>query len=441
MAPGRAAAEPYPASARTSDTGHSAEPRSGAAWAQAPEREAERPFATGAAHGPAAASFAAGSVSAAEEGRSAELHSHAARVRAEGRGPAVPFAAGDDAAGSGRSDVPAVRVDIPHPQEETDFAGAATARPRDPDAETARPHPQDTPWPPAAAGAARQVDPGGASAGADRVPAPGAPAFDRQAEYGLPVRAPVGVGAEPAGATAPSGAPRAAVPDPGPHEAIARSEHPSTGADRGFAAGSAPDSRSGGADAGFRGAVPARMFGESEHGSAGLVSGLAPEGVHGGAPAARDLVPSVPVPAGEPEPDAAPHARGGSRPVGASLPGGPEELRSGSGGDAPDRADARDLSVPGPAVAVREPVGAGGVPARDEVRATAPGGPGRPSGAADGAGPRGATGLVLEDEAGHQRGADGDSAAPAATRPRGPGAYDGSAGHEGSAEYGPDAHG
>ncbi|WP_327252906.1 SPFH domain-containing protein [Streptomyces sp. NBC_01244] len=69
-------------------------------------------------------------------------------------------------AGEGaRSDVPAARaqaepgLDIPHPQDEATHAGAATIRLRNPDTETARPHPQDgaETWPPTA------------------VPAPGAP--------------------------------------------------------------------------------------------------------------------------------------------------------------------------------------------------------------------------------------------------------------------------
>ncbi|MCJ0872182.1 SPFH domain-containing protein [Streptomyces sp. AP-93] len=57
--------------------------------------------------------------------------------------------------GPARSDVPAARaqaepgVDIPHPQNEA-HAGAAQVRLRNPDAESARPHPQDEAWPPAA---------------------------------------------------------------------------------------------------------------------------------------------------------------------------------------------------------------------------------------------------------------------------------------------------
>ncbi|MFZ3497813.1 SPFH domain-containing protein [Streptomyces sp. 5.8] len=68
---------------------------------------------------------------------------------------------------SARSDVPAARaqvepgVDIPHPQDEAAHAGTATLRLRTPDTESARPHPQDEAWPPAAAPAAVVRTPAG----------------------------------------------------------------------------------------------------------------------------------------------------------------------------------------------------------------------------------------------------------------------------------------
>ncbi|MGW1771615.1 SPFH domain-containing protein [Streptomyces sp. NPDC002104] len=87
-------------------------------------------------------------------------------VAAEAAGPArddtaVPGGGGRDedglvVVGAARSDVPAARaqagpgVDIPHPQDEAAHTGATTLRPRNPDAEAARPHPQDEAWPPAA---------------------------------------------------------------------------------------------------------------------------------------------------------------------------------------------------------------------------------------------------------------------------------------------------
>ncbi|MCX4778606.1 SPFH domain-containing protein [Streptomyces sp. NBC_01264] len=103
---------------------------------------------SGPVHAEAAAAVPAGG------GREAEgLVAAGVAVQASARAPHGPV--GEAA----RSDVPAARaqagpgVDISHPQDEAAHAGAATLRLRNPDSESARPHPQDEAWPPVVASA------------------------------------------------------------------------------------------------------------------------------------------------------------------------------------------------------------------------------------------------------------------------------------------------
>ncbi|MFF1409869.1 SPFH domain-containing protein [Streptomyces sp. NPDC058289] len=128
-------------------------------------------------------------------------------AQASGGAPHGPVGRGGEAA---RSDVPAARaqaesgVDIPHPQDEAAHAGAATLRLRNPDAETARPHPQDGVWPPGVSLAAataraehapRHAGPpaawdlpgqGGSSAEQGRAPQHAVPGPAPEAEYADP---------------------------------------------------------------------------------------------------------------------------------------------------------------------------------------------------------------------------------------------------------------
>ncbi|MFD9303095.1 SPFH domain-containing protein [Streptomyces sp. NPDC060048] len=307
---GRAATEPAPGSVRVGHAGRDADGPAAAVGAGdgvlgvldvpgvGAGRPTEAPVGRRDADGPIAVDCVSGA-----SGASGADASMAGQVRAEGRDAGGPVASGAGhgrpswAAEAARRDVPAARVDIPHPQEESAHA-AAGLRSRHPGAETARPHPQDSdrphprdtarpPAPPVTgpawqrpgAGAARQDDlPVGApapepaahpSAAADRVPPPGASGAGRQSGHGgpsaahdltvpAPSPAPVGGGAEPAGATtAPparaeyrpaaahtsSGEPQgddafarqpSPAPGPGFPDVVARAEHGFADGEHGF---------------------------------------------------------------------------------------------------------------------------------------------------------------------------------------------------------------